>query len=73
MKTYLMVFFNSEGARPTEITDRLLSLGFKPTTGNYDYVYEWGNKKDVKEVIWFGDKIHSALKGFNVLFKMETV
>lgn len=73
MKTYLMIFFNSEGARPSEVTSRLLSLGFKPTTGNYDYVYDWGNKKDVKEVIKFGDRIHETLKGYQVLFKMETI
>lgn len=73
MKTYLTVYFSSEGAKPSEVTDALLDLGFKPTKGNYDYVYEWGDVKDVRDVIWFGDRVHLGLKGYNVRFKLETI
>ncbi len=72
MKTYLKVTFSSEGARPSEIIERLQSLGFKPITGMYDMVYEWGNHATVQDAIWFADKIHETLRGYNVLFQLET-
>ena len=73
MKTYLTIWFNSEGAKVSHISEMLLSLGFQPLTGSYDYVYDWGNNASVEEAIWFGDKIQEVLKGTNVLFKIETI
>jgi len=73
MRTYLTVMFNSEGAKPSEVSERLCMLGFKPVQGNYDYIYDWDTKATVKDAIWFGDKIHTILKGYNVLFKLETI
>jgi len=74
MKTYLTIIFNSEGSSPSEVRDQLLNLGFKVTKGNYDFVYDWG--KDIaskEELIWFADKVHSALKKGNVNFTIETI
>ena len=73
MKTYLKVTFNSEGAPPSEVISRLQSLGFKPITGTYDMVYEWDDHATVEDAIWFADKIHATLKGFSVLFQIETI
>ncbi len=73
MRTYLKVTFNSEGAPPSEVIARLQSLGFKPITGAYDMVYEWDDGAGVDEAIWFADKIHATLKGYNVLFQIETI
>lgn len=73
MKSYLVVWFNSEGSEPSEVTQRLLSLGFKPIKGNYDYVYEWQGDVSVDEVLSFADKVSLTLEGTNVLFKIETV
>jgi hypothetical protein len=73
MKTYLIVWFNSEGTRPSEVNQRLTSLGFKPIQGAYDYVYEWDTNTEVNEILRFGDRIQMSLKGFNVMFKIETV
>lgn len=73
MKTYLTVFFSSDGARPSVATESLLDLGFRPTKGPHDYVYEWGDVKDVKDLVWFADRVHAALEGTHVLFKLETV
>lgn len=74
MKTYLKIFFNSEGALPSEVKNQLMNMGFKATSGNYDFVYDWGDK-DVKieDLIWFADKVHSALKGMKVYFSIETI
>ncbi|PPA78831.1 MAG: hypothetical protein C5S46_00710 [Candidatus Methanomarinus sp.] len=73
MITYLIIWFNSEGARPSEVNQRLMSLGFKPIQGAYDYIYEWAENTNVDDILRFGDRTHMTLKGFNVMFKIETV
>ncbi len=73
MKTYLTVHVNSEGERPSVIVDRLYNMGFKACKGNYDFEYEWNDDTDVKQVIFFADKVHAALEGTKVLFHTETV
>jgi hypothetical protein len=73
VKSYLTVTFNSEGIKPSEVVERLHMLGFRPTHGAYDFIYEWGKNASVEDAIWFTDRIHEALKGCNVLFHLETV
>ncbi len=72
MKTYIKLQFNSEGEKPSEILDVLHGLGFEPQRGEYDMVYKWDDDADVKEAIWFADKIHTNLRGYNVSFSLET-
>lgn len=73
MKTYLIVWFSSEGAKPSEVTDRLLNMGFRPIEGEYDYVYDWGERPDVEAVLKIGDQLQNELKGSGIFFKLETV
>ncbi|MCK4902110.1 MAG: hypothetical protein KAS76_02045 [Thermoplasmatales archaeon] len=74
MKTYLTIMFNSEGSKPSEVKDQLLNMGFKVTKGNYDFVYEWNEEStNVEDLVWFADKVHSALKKSNVYFTIETL
>ncbi|MGP6219788.1 hypothetical protein [Caldiplasma sukawensis] len=73
MKTYLDVTFSSEGAKPSEVINRLRSLGFKPIIGEHDMVYEWGHTATEEDSLWFADKIQATLEGFRVLFHIETV
>ena len=73
MKSYLMVWFSSEGGRPSEITLRLMSMGFKPIQGAYDYVYEWDSSVDVNEILRFGDRVQMTLAELGVMFRLETV
>lgn len=73
MRTYLIIWFNSEGARPSEINQRLMSLGFKPMQGAHDYVYDWDSNTSVDDILSFGDRIQMTLQGLNVMFKIETV
>lgn len=74
MKTYLTILFNSEGSTPSEVKDQLMNLGFEATKGNYDFVYDW-KKEDIelKELVWFADKIHRSLKKHKVSFTIETL
>jgi hypothetical protein len=74
MKTYLTLTFNSEGSSPSEVKDQLMNLGFKAAKGSYDFAYEWDKDEvTVEELVWFADKVHSALKKYNVLFSIETI
>lgn len=73
MKTYLIVWFSSEGGKVTEITDRLMSMGFKPVQGAYDYVYEWGEKARVEQSLAIGDQVKATLRDLKVSFKLHTV
>lgn len=72
MITYLSVTFSSEGARPSDIVNRLVAIGFEPTTGNFDFVYEWDKKAKVEDAIWLADKLHETLKGMGVQYRIET-
>ena len=73
MKSYLVLWFNSEGKNPGEITRRLTSIGFRPAKGNYDYIYDWDNKATTEDAIKLADRVQQSLKGCNVSFKIETL
>jgi len=73
METYLRVTFNSEGAKPSEVADRLRSCGFVPTHGNYDFVYDWNGTARREEILELTDAVTEQLRGFRVLFEIETV
>ncbi|MEA2054780.1 MAG: hypothetical protein U9O96_06735 [Candidatus Thermoplasmatota archaeon] len=45
----------------------------KASRGNYDFVYEWNEEPDVEALLWLADKIHTALKGMDVMFSLETI
>jgi hypothetical protein len=66
--------FNSEGSKPSEVKNQLLNLGFKTAKGSYDFVYDWAEEEvTVKELVWFADKVHAALKNHNLCFTIETI
>ena len=73
MKTYLIIWINSEGSKPADISDRLLSMGFQPVEGEYDYCYNWDSQADINDIIKFGDQVQNTLRGSGVLFKLETI
>ena len=74
MKTYLTLTFTTEGGRPSDVTSLLQGIGFKPMTGNYDFVYDWQKKfVSAEEAVSLADRVQATLKGMKVLFKIETV
>ncbi len=73
METYLRVTFHSEGAKPSEVADRLVGFGFLPTQGNYDFVYDWKAEATQEQVLDLGDEVGRLLRGYRVLFELETV
>ncbi len=73
MESYLRVAFSSEGAKPSEIADKLHALGFKPTQGNYDFIYDWKSGISLDDAMDLADQVSRTLRGFKVLFEMETI
>ncbi len=73
METYLRVTFHSEGARPSEVAERLERFGFAPTQGNYDFVYDWNGAANRDQLLDLFDEVTRLLKGYRVLFELETV
>ncbi len=73
MKTYITLWFNSEGIPPSQVIKKLEDIGFRPVKGNYDMEYDWGRPVTVEEVLDLGDRVQALLKDAAVLFKLETV
>lgn len=73
METYLRVTFDSEGAKPSVVADRLRSCGFVPTQGNYDFVYDWQGAPSRDQILDLSDEVTRQLRGLRVLIEIETV
>ncbi len=77
MRTYMkLVFSAEEGKSPTDIDDvitDLVDIGFDPIKGSYDYVYRWTSPVGVEAILEVADRLHEALRGCGVYFKLKTV
>ncbi len=73
MKTYLVVWFASDGTLPSEVITRLTGMGFDPVTGNYDFEYRWRKHPSNAELFMFIDQVQKTLQGTGAYFKVETV
>jgi hypothetical protein len=73
METYLRVTFHSEGAKPSEVADRLREFGFVPTQGNYDFVYAWAGEPTRDQLADLADEMTRMLQGYRVLVEIESV
>jgi hypothetical protein len=67
MKTNVSIIVSSEGGLMSEVAKRFRELGFKPTLGMHDFVYEWEETKVTSEkVINLIDKVQKKLNDTNV-------
>ncbi|MGB6500502.1 MAG: hypothetical protein WBG19_03760 [Thermoplasmata archaeon] len=71
-QTFLLLQLDSEGSLYSEIAGTLESLGFRPETEGYDFVYEWGRAASVAESLEFADRIQTALQGTKARFRIES-
>ena len=71
-KAHLTLWFNSEGKTPTSVIMRLQDIGFKPSKGKQDFVYDWKREIGLEDISKLGDTVHKALKRSKVLYKLET-
>ena len=71
-RTFLLLQLDSEGSPYSKVAEILEHLGFEPESEGYDFVYDWGRAASVKETLEFADKIHVALHGSRVRFRVES-
>jgi len=71
-QTFLLLQLDSEGSLYSEVARTLESLGFRPETEGYDFVYDWGRSASVAETLDFADRIQTALQGTKVRFRIES-
>ncbi len=71
-RTFLLLQFSSEGAPYSEVAETLESLGFRPESDGYDFVYDWGRSANVRETLDLADRVQEALRGARVAFRIES-
>jgi len=71
MHSYVDLYFTPETIPPLEISKRLSDVaGLSFIIGPHDLAFEWKTEEEFHFRI---TKIHSALKGTGVLYRVETV
>ncbi len=71
MHTYVDLFFTPESTTPLDIAKRLKrQAGLSFIIGPHDLAFEWRTEEEFRARI---EKIHEALKGSGVLYRVETV
>jgi len=71
MHSYVDLFFTPESVTPFEISDRLKRVaGLSFIIGHHDLTFEWRTEKEFQERL---SRIHEALQGTGVLYRVETV
>ena len=71
-KTYLVMYFGTDGSKITDVVKKVESLGFRAALGPVDFEYEWNNAPSKEEVFRLGDKLMEILKGTGVIFNLDT-
>ena len=72
-KTYLILHFGTQGAKPTELAAKLGTLGFNAEFGAIDFIYNWGEEQPSKEqVLGLADKVAETLNGSGSVFNIDT-
>ncbi len=76
--TRVSIWFNSEGASPKEVIKKLTMLGFTPVRGVYDFIYKHDESIQMTDaklgnaILDISNALHAALKGFKVLYTLDT-
>lgn len=70
MYTYIDLYFTPESAPPLEIAKRLRErAGLSFIIGPHDLAFEWSTEEEFHERL---GRVHEALKGTGVLYRVET-
>ncbi|MCD4784672.1 MAG: hypothetical protein K8T10_12700 [Candidatus Eremiobacteraeota bacterium] len=72
-RSYVILYFHSDGAAPSKVFKRVEGLGFRLSVGPFDLLYEWDHAPSNDEIIAMMDALYKSLTGLNVNFKFYTV
>ena len=71
MHSYLDLYFFGDGTSPLDISDRLRgAVGLELIIGPHDIAFEWHTVEEFRTKL---GKIHAALQGTGVFYRIETV
>ncbi|HYK93900.1 MAG TPA: hypothetical protein VEY07_07665 [Thermoplasmata archaeon] len=71
MRAYIDLHFSPEGISPLEVGDRLRRLAdLSFIVGPHDLVFTWDDVEEFRDRL---NRIHAALKGTGVSYRIETV
>jgi hypothetical protein len=71
MHSYIDLYFSPEGVSPLEVSDRLRAMaGLSFVVGSHDLAFEWDTIEQFRVTL---GKIHEALEGTGVTYRVETV
>ncbi|MCI4343193.1 MAG: hypothetical protein L3J92_03635 [Thermoplasmata archaeon] len=71
MHSYIDLYFSPDGVSPLDIADRLrATAGLSFLVGNHDLAFEWDTVEQFRATL---SKIHEALRGSGVSYRVETV
>jgi len=71
MHTYVDLYFTPESVSPLVISERLRTVaGLSFIIGPHDLVFDWTTEAEFQGRL---EKIHEALKGTGVFYRVETV
>ena len=72
METYIDVYISSDGVKSSEILQKLVEMGLKPSIGEHDFIYDWKRIVSIEEEIELIDKIQEKLKGTGLILQFKT-
>ncbi|HYA58437.1 MAG TPA: hypothetical protein VEH57_08285 [Thermoplasmata archaeon] len=71
MHSYIDLYFSPEGVSPLDIAERIRSAtGLPLIPGPHDLVFEWRTVEEFHDLL---AKVHAALRGTGVVYRVETV
>jgi hypothetical protein len=71
MHSYIDLYFSGEGISPLDVSDRIrAAAGLEFIIGPHDIAFEWHTVEEFRTKL---HKIHGALKGTGVFYRLETV
>jgi hypothetical protein len=71
MHTYIDLYFAPEGVSPLDIADRVRKAsGLSFIIGPHDLAFEWTTIEEFHDIL---GKIHIALRGTGVVYRVETI
>jgi hypothetical protein len=69
MRTYVKMYFSSEGAGPLDIVDDLKKMGFRTEVGEFDFSIAWETPEQYGTII---KRLHNTLQGTRTRYTIMT-
>lgn len=71
MHSYIDLYFTPDSESPLEISKRLHKVAGLPfIIGPHDLAFEWKTEEEFRAIL---AKVHAALKGTGIFYRVETV